>query len=98
MENLLTNATGNGAGTSLRLTSGLPNQEVMRTVYALGTFDGASIALESSPNGTTWAPLPIEDGAFTEPGVWNVTLHAPVWLRAVVSDAGASTSVTVTAV
>jgi len=61
------------------------------TLYVWGTWDGATVTLQASPdNGTTWIDL--EDATFTQNTVTNITLHTMNQIRASISGAGGSTS------
>jgi hypothetical protein len=60
------------------------------TVVVNGTFDGATVTIEVSPNlGTTWIPTTV---TFTSAGVQNFVSGVGFSHRATVSSAGASTS------
>lgn len=61
------------------------------TFWAWGDFDGATIALEASPDGENWFSV---GGtiSFVEKGVAAFAL-GPCKLRAAVTDAGAETSI-----
>ena len=64
------------------------------TVMAAGTFDGATVTLEAAPRAAgPWLAIP--DGAFTAATVQLTALSRRVYLRAVVTSAGASTSLSV---
>lgn len=85
--NLLSSATADGSGSAMDWPSGLGN------VRCTGTFDGATVTLESSSDGgSTWLPVGA-DATFTEAGQANFSL-GPCKLRGTVSGAGGSTSVT----
>lgn len=61
-------------------------------VFADGTFDGATIALEVAPTSAgPWAST--ADSAFTAAGRVVTPMSGRAWVRATVSSAGASTSV-----
>jgi hypothetical protein len=88
MPQLFTNRTTNGNSTATEWDGG------QATVYVHGTFDGAVITLQASfDNGATWIPL--DNGVFTIATAVNLNLAARVQLRAVLSSAGAATSLTV---
>ena len=61
-----------------------------------GTFDGATVALQvSHDDGITW--VAVASGAFTAAGTLRMQLGADMKIRAVITSAGASTSLTVKA-
>jgi len=62
------------------------------TFWVWGTFDGASISLEASPDGSNWFVLG-DAVSFTEKGVGAFQL-GPCRLRATLTGAGAATNVT----
>lgn len=88
MITLLSGATANGPGPELGFVQ--PQLQKRKTLQIWGTFDGATITIEVSPDGVQWNPLP--DGAFTAADVKDLKVSASK-VRAVVSGAGASTSV-----
>jgi hypothetical protein len=66
------------------------------TLVAWGTWDGATVSLELSPDGgTTW--IAITGASFTDDGAANIDTQAGLTYRGAVSGAGASTSVTLKA-
>lgn len=82
---LYTAQTGNDTLAAVPVTGFVQN-----TLYAFGTFDTATIALEASPDGgTTW--LAVTDASFTEAGMIRLDFAA-THIRAVVSSVGGSTS------
>lgn len=95
MKMLLTSQTTNTTGT--QITQNTQNTLLMgeyRTVSAWGTWDGATVTLEFSPDeGTTWIACGA-DTTFTEDGGGNLYI-APqgILIRGSVSSAGASTDV-----
>lgn len=92
MQSLLTNATANGAGAVVPGVA-LAYAEV-KTAWAWGTFDGATVTFQASPDGVEWFDLLDADDAplaFTAKGCENVECRGGHF-RAVVSSAGASTS------
>lgn len=77
--------TTNGSATATENTS------YLQTVYCWGTFDGATVTIEGSPNNTEWFSLT----SFTAKGVKGIGVNAR-YLRGTVSGAGAATSLTLT--
>lgn len=66
-----------------------------KTVFVWGTFDGATVTIEISPDGVEWFDAPNSDGdplEFTAKGVENIDVQC-AYIRAVVTNAGASTEV-----
>jgi hypothetical protein len=61
------------------------------TFWAWGTFGGATVALEASPDGTNWFAVG-SSVTFTQKGVGGFSL-GPCKLRATVSDATGTTNV-----
>lgn len=89
MAMILNERTANGSSQVIEWTGGTG------TFWAWGTFDGASVALEASPDGTSW----ISVGSavrFTQDGVGAFAL-SPCKLRATVSGAGAATNISASA-
>lgn len=80
---LLSARTTNGSGTSIE------NYSYLQSVYCWGTFDGATVTLEGSPDNSEWFTLT----SFSVKGVKGIGVNAR-YLRGTVSSAGASTSVT----
>ena len=63
------------------------------TVYATGTFDGATVQLDHSPSADgPWVSE--SDVAFDSAGSKSTPMSRHAWVRGTVSSAGASTSVT----
>lgn len=79
---LLNDRTSNGAGTAHE------NYSYLQTIYCWGTFDGAVVTLEGSPDNNEWFTLT----SFAEKGVRGIGVNAR-YLRGSVASAGASTSV-----
>lgn len=77
--------TTNGSGIAT------PNTSYLQTVYCWGTFDGATVTLEGSPDSTEWFPLT----SFTGKAVKGIGLNAR-FLRGTVSSAGGTTSINLT--
>jgi len=69
-----------------------------RTIQVLGTLDGATVAIEGSFDGVTWAPLSDPQGNALS-GINSLRIEAvqdvPRLLRPALTGGGASTSVTV---
>lgn len=61
------------------------------TFWAWGEFDGATVALEASPDGEIWFSLG-EPVSFSDKGVAAFAL-GPCRLRARIADAGEGTSI-----
>lgn len=74
--------TTNGA------TGSLPNHSYLQSVYCWGNFDGATVSLEASPDGTEWFSVL----SFTQKGIKGMGIKAR-FLRGSVSSAGAATNV-----
>jgi hypothetical protein len=89
---LLRNASANGTGTPQPLAARPSQGRVPLTYYIGGTFNGATVTLEASPDGVYWQAIP--DAAFTDLTIDNLDIAAAA-MRATVSNAGASTSITV---
>lgn len=87
MAQLLSNATTNGSSPSLDWTGGTG------TFWAWGTFDGASVKLEASPDGTNWFDVGASVTMNTK-GVAAFALGA-CKLRATLSAAAPTTSINV---
>ena len=87
---LLENQTTNGSGTEETWTGGTG------TLCWDGVFDGATVTLETA--GFTDANFePVKDGVFTTKQGQNVTFGVGTRLKATVSNAGASTDLTLRA-
>ncbi len=80
---LLQARTTNGSGTAMENTS------YLQSVYCWGTFDGATVTLEASPDNSEWFTIV----TCTAKSVRGIGVNAR-FLRGTVSGAGASTSVT----
>ena len=91
---ILEGVTANTTGDAVTLNNiGIDR---VTTIYAWGTFDGASVALQVSPDGVEWFDITGGDtGTFTakEARVIEVSAYA---IRGVVTSAGASTSLNLT--
>lgn len=67
-------------------------QDWFANLQVIGTFDGATLTIEATMDGTNWTP--IDNGAFTTP-LLRVLRLKYCQIRATVSSAGASTSLSV---
>ncbi|MES1991850.1 MAG: hypothetical protein V4441_12995 [Pseudomonadota bacterium] len=89
MAMILNGKTTNGSSSVVDWTGGTG------TFWAWGTFGGATVALEASPDGTTW--IPIGTGvSFGQNGIGAFAL-SPCKLRATVSGATGTTNVNASA-
>lgn len=79
---LLNARTTNGSGTAQQ------NYSYLQSIYCWGTFDGATVTLEGSPDNTEWFPIL----TFAAKGVKGVGINAR-YLRGTVAGAGAATTV-----
>ncbi len=79
---LLNARTTNGSGTAHE------NYSYLQSVYCWGTFNGATVTLEGSPDNTEWFSI----ATFTAKGVKGIGVNAR-YLRGTVASAGGSTSV-----
>ena len=87
---LLTDVSANGNGTAVNTPGGT------LTFSAFGTWDGATVTLQYSPDaGTTWMAVG-SDTTMTADGVANVRLPPGTPMRCVVSGVG-TTSVSANA-
>lgn len=90
MAALLTSATANGAGTGAEHNGDA-------TVFVYGTFDGATICVQVSPDNTNWVKADnvsvANPSRMVAPGVVSVGCKGTYYIRCVVSGAGSSTSV-----
>jgi hypothetical protein len=77
------------ANTTNITTSAQENYSYLQTVFCFGTFNGATITLQGSPDGAEWFDLV----SFTTKQVMGIGLSVR-FLRATITGAGASTSVT----
>ena len=95
MATLLSSATADTTGT-------LTSHTGPCTAFVHGTMDGAVVVLEASPSTNTTDVVPIDyvarsQGDFRDrTGCVTVDAQGTYYLRAVLSEAGSSTSVTVT--
>ena len=77
---------------------GIPADGALKTVAVWGTFDGATVILQESPdNGNTWITLKKSDGSpaeFIIDGIEVINvLKTGLLLGAIVATAGGSTNV-----
>jgi hypothetical protein len=88
---LLSARTTDGSGSSVIVRHQNRGGTPVFTAMAFGTFDGATVTLEVSPDGTEW----VSAYAFTSEEVKLIegTFYA---IRGTVSSAGASTSLSLT--
>lgn len=89
MANILSGKTTDGSSQVIDWTGGTG------TFWAWGTFGGASVSLEASPDGTTWIPVGTAL-SFAQNGVGAFAL-SPCKLRATVTGAGGMTNVSASA-
>lgn len=89
MAMIFSGKTANGSSSLIEWTGGTG------TFWAWGTFGGATVALEASPDGITWIPVG-SAVSFDENGVGAFSL-SPCKLRATVSGATETTSVNASA-
>jgi len=85
MATILNAATANGSSAAVDWTGGTG------TFWAWGSFGGATVALEASPDGTNWFSVG-QSVSFTQNGVGGFAL-GPCKLRASVSGASGTTSI-----
>ncbi|MGB3808621.1 MAG: hypothetical protein WA943_00905 [Parvibaculum sp.] len=85
MATILNGTTANGSSALIDWTGGTG------TFWAWGTFGGATVALEASPDGANWFSVG-PAVTFTQNGVGGFSL-GPCRLRATVSNAGGTTNV-----
>ena len=88
MKTLLTNQTSNASGSSVDVKDG-----GYRIVRFYGTFDGCSVMVEADFGDGNFVPA--QDTPQTREGLIYVQLAHGMRLRATLSSAGASTSVSV---
>ena len=91
---LLQNQTTNVTGASFPFALDVRGEFIFRTVWIVGTWNSATVTLEFTPDdGVTWIAIP-DLTAITSNFAANVHIRADA-LRAVLANAGASTSLTV---
>lgn len=89
--NITGTLTSNGSSTAYDW-SAKQFQDWEANVQVIGTFNGATVTLEATMDGTNWTP--IDNGDFTTPLLRLMRLRY-CKIRATVSSAGASTSLAV---
>lgn len=92
METLFLNRTTNGSGTAIPVPVSEQGGFLHRTIYILGTLDGATFTLEATPDGTNWVDVPDSDSVLPSPV--NVVVRAKE-LRGKLAGGGGSMDVTV---
>lgn len=94
---LVKNSTTDGNKTAVEMPSASHLMKShLRTVYAWGTWDGAALEFEVSPDGgTTWLDPP--NNSFSADGMINLEIRA-TQMRAVQSSSGGSTSISMRAI
>lgn len=68
-----------------------PDTGIM-TVFVWGTFGGATIKIQFSPDGEKWFDDPIGELNFTQETIRTQQVSVGIHIRAVLSNAGASTN------
>jgi len=63
------------------------------TVFAWGTFDGARLRLQFSPDGEVWFEDTTQEVTFTEKGLRRINVSVGVHVRGVLDKVGSSTNV-----
>ncbi|MDO8423948.1 MAG: hypothetical protein Q7S99_17495 [Parvibaculum sp.] len=89
MANILSGRTSDGSSPVIDWTGGTG------TFWVWGTFGGASVSLEASPDGATWIPVGTAV-SFAQNGVGAFAL-SPCKLRATVAGASGATNVNASA-
>lgn len=89
MIRLLTNQTTSATGSTVPLKGPFNRDYRTYTVYATGTFDGATMKLQISMDGTNW----VDVTSFTTGAAVLAEFNAN-FARGVVSTAGATTNLT----
>lgn len=94
MDNIVVcrNATLNGLTSVVTMQQFVGADRGVYTVYVGGTFGGAAVKIQLSPDGDLWVDLP--NGSFTSATAVNVDLSA-AYLRASLSNVSGTTSVSV---
>lgn len=91
-QTLFTNESGT-VGALTASGSFLKADTAILTVFVWGTFDGARVRLQTSPDaGTTWFDDRTKEMEFTFRDARNFNVAPGVQLRAVLDQAGTSTS------
>lgn len=87
----LLTAAGNGNGVTTEFNTGGKRHDNLRSIYCFGTFDGATVTVEVSPdNGTTWFAIDLV--SFTAKGSMNMEARATD-IRGVVAGGGGSEAI-----
>ncbi len=94
LENVSENGEYGGPRRDWVVTRDTPPFSV-QTVYVWGTFDDSTIQIQFSPDGVEWFTPP--NGTFTAKTIANLSISS-YFIRAVVTGAGASTSVSMTVI
>jgi hypothetical protein len=76
------------ANTTNITTAAQENYSYLQTVFCFGTFNGATVALQGSPDGSEWFDI----ASFTAKQVIGIGLSVR-FLRAAITNAGGTTSV-----
>lgn len=89
------NKIGNNITTNTStMVSSFVHGEYDKVICCSGTWDGATITIQVSPDGgTTW--IDVDHGAYTDDFVKRVSLCYGMKIRGTVSNAGASTDLSV---
>lgn len=91
--NLFNGQTTDGNSTAFDCRATPKNRtNLIYTLYAYGTFNGATVKFQASYDGTTY--IDITNASYTSAKVDNLTINAN-FIRAVISGAGASTNLNV---
>lgn len=89
MAKLLDSATSDGDGPEVTLNGNQGGE-----IQISGTWDGATVTLKGSlDNGATYTEPPDSLGRFTSDTIEALNFHAPGKIRATISNAGASTNI-----
>tara|TARA_R110002020_G_scaffold132746_7_gene296363 strand:+ start:5646 stop:5936 length:291 start_codon:yes stop_codon:yes gene_type:complete len=82
---LFTNQTANGSSIAAQAS-----KTQFMTLFIDGTWDGATVIMEVSPDNTNWIAVR-NNASWTDSGADNFYANEGVWMRLTVSGAGAST-------
>ncbi len=88
MTDILTNRTTDGSGFAVNVSSG-----GYKIIRFRGTFDGATCVIDCDFGDDNW--IPADDSGITAEGVLYLSLMQGMRIRGTVSNAGASTDITV---
>lgn len=86
------NMTANGSSSPPLVYTGSAAFGTFVNLQVFGIFNGATVTIEARIDGTNWTPL--DGGVFTTPKLTTLRLRSAD-LRATLSNAGASTDVTI---